>query len=87
MAGYITNGYHNHCPVENGSNSQSPPVLSKVAILAATREGLREEGHTDGNGYIRFVNDCDPDRYLNVLEMDTPAARAVNCRHNHSTGP
>ncbi|MNW05472.1 hypothetical protein D3C71_2017230 [compost metagenome] len=53
-------------------------MFSKEAILAVTKRGLREEGHTDENGYIRFVNDCDPDRYLDVLLNDTPEARAVN---------
>jgi hypothetical protein len=62
-------------------------VFSKVSILAAQAKGLREEAHTDENGYIRFVNDCDPDRYLNVLFNETPAALAVSCRHSHSTGP
>ncbi|RAU31736.1 hypothetical protein DBY73_018695 [Enterobacter sp. RIT418] len=62
-------------------------MFSKEAILAAREKGLREEAHTDENAYIRFVNDCDPDRYLDVLRNDTPAARAVNCRHAHSSGP
>jgi hypothetical protein len=53
-------------------------VFSKEAILAVTRRGLREEAHTDENVYIRFVNDCDPDRYLDVFLNDTPEACAVN---------
>ena len=53
-------------------------MFSKEAILAATEKGLREEAHTDENGYIRFVNDCDPDRYLDVLFNETPEASAVN---------
>jgi hypothetical protein len=46
-------------------------VFSKVAILAARERGLREEAHSHENAYIRFVNDCDPDRYLDVLLNDT----------------
>ncbi|OXU37308.1 hypothetical protein CP904_00645 [Enterobacter cloacae] len=53
-------------------------MFSKVAILAARERGLREEAHTDENGYIHFVNDCDPDRYLDVLFNETPDAFAVN---------
>ncbi|BCP70971.1 hypothetical protein EAI6_20840 [Enterobacter asburiae] len=53
-------------------------MFSKVAILAARERGLREEAHTHENAYIRFVNDCDPDRYLDVFLNDTPEACAVN---------
>ena len=63
------------------------PLFSKEAILSVGEISLREWHHTNGNGYIRFVNDCDPDRYLDVRGNDVPAARAVNCRHNHSIGP
>ncbi|HBD80154.1 MAG TPA: hypothetical protein DC039_05870 [Leclercia adecarboxylata] len=62
-------------------------MFSKVPILAVRKEGLREEAHKDENGYIRFVNDCDPDRYPDVLPGEPPTARAVNCRHSHSIGP
>jgi len=62
-------------------------VFSKEAILAARKRGLREEAHTDENAYIRFVNDCDPDRYPDVLRNDTPEACAVNFRQTHSSGP
>ncbi|PIK82328.1 hypothetical protein CFY86_19230 [Raoultella ornithinolytica] len=53
-------------------------MFSKVAILAATCCTLRERCHKPGNGYIRFVNDCDRDRYLDVFFSDVPDARRVN---------
>ncbi|BCT15100.1 hypothetical protein R1TS_31280 [Enterobacter cloacae] len=53
-------------------------MFSKVAILAARERGLREEAHSHENAYIRFVNDRDPDRYLDVFFNDIPEARAVN---------
>ncbi|RAY74048.1 hypothetical protein DP185_00155 [Enterobacter hormaechei] len=62
-------------------------MFSKVAILAARERRLREEAHTDENAYIRFVNDCDLDRYLDVLRNDVPDVRAVSWRHAHSSGP
>ena len=42
LTGDITNGDHAHRPLGNCSTSHSPPVFSKVAILAATRRTLRE---------------------------------------------
>ncbi|KXQ33852.1 hypothetical protein AUP88_13605 [Escherichia coli] len=49
-----------------------------AAILSALNTGLRESSHSNGNGYSRFVNECDPDRYLDVLGIAGPAARKVN---------
>ena len=49
-----------------------------AAILSALNTGLRESSHSNGNGYSRFVNECDPDRYLDVRGNDVPAARMVN---------
>ncbi|TGB60917.1 hypothetical protein CRU79_11150 [Escherichia sp. E4385] len=49
-----------------------------AAILSALNTGLRESSHSNGNGYSRFVNECDPDRYLDVLDNAGPAARKVN---------
>ncbi|PSY67145.1 hypothetical protein C7B16_05790 [Escherichia sp. 20412-1] len=49
-----------------------------AAILSALNTGLRESSHSNGNGYNHFVNECDPDRYLDVLDNADPAARKVN---------
>ncbi|EEW3329136.1 hypothetical protein EAN55_13205 [Escherichia albertii] len=49
-----------------------------AAILSALNSGLRESSHSNGNGYSHFVNECDPDRYLDVLDNAGPAARKVN---------
>ncbi|OJQ22678.1 hypothetical protein BK356_08755 [Escherichia coli] len=49
-----------------------------AAILSALNTGLRESSHSNGNGYSRFVNECDPDRDLDVLDIAGPAARKVN---------
>ena len=38
--------------------------------MSALNTGLRESSHSNGNGYSRFVNECDPDRYLDVLDTD-----------------
>ncbi|EGT5661433.1 hypothetical protein AGJ34_04280 [Cronobacter dublinensis subsp. dublinensis] len=62
-------------------------MLSQEAILAACRHALREAHHSAGNGYMRFVNDCDPDRYLDDADCGAPAARRVRRRHSHSSGP
>ncbi|AXX02739.1 hypothetical protein C5952_22025 [Cronobacter sakazakii] len=62
-------------------------MLSQVAILAVRLNALREAHHSAGNGYIRFVNDCDPDRYLDDTDCGAPAARRVRRRHSHSSGP
>lgn len=52
--------------------------MTAWAILSALNTGLRESSHSNGNGYSRFVNECDPDRYLDVLDIAGPAARKVN---------
>ncbi|PFF97525.1 hypothetical protein CRH02_01445 [Escherichia albertii] len=49
-----------------------------AAILSALNSGLRESSHSNGNGYSHFVNECDQDRYLDVLDNAGPAARKVN---------
>ncbi|PPQ53493.1 hypothetical protein C4623_02155 [Escherichia albertii] len=49
-----------------------------AAILSALNSGLRESSHSNGNGYSHFVNECDPDRYLDVLDNAGPAAHKVN---------
>ncbi|PUX29072.1 hypothetical protein BS412_21110 [Cronobacter turicensis] len=62
-------------------------MLSQVAILAVRPYALREAHHSAGNGYMRFVNDCDPDRYLDDAVCGAPAAMRVTRRHTHSSGP
>ncbi|AVR06089.1 hypothetical protein A8H26_21750 [Pluralibacter gergoviae] len=76
-----------HRPVEDCCGARSSPEVGKCAILAAVDGELREESHRDGNGYITYINDCDRDRYLDVLTLELPAARRVSWRHSHSAGP
>ena len=50
----------------------------RLRILSARGTGLRESCHRNENGYIHFVNEYDPDRYLDVRGNDVPEARRVN---------
>lgn len=40
-----------------------------VVILSVLNIGFRESSYSNGNGYSCFVNECDLDRYFDVLDI------------------